>query len=263
MDQQQLTALQNWFNGYCAAFAMPVPEEQRNIAIKQNHTREVCANAVRITTELKLACEEVLIAEAISLFHDVGRFPQYQQYKTFDDSVSVNHAALGARVLLEAGVLLALGQKERDLIIRSILLHNVFVLPEVPDEQSLLHARIVRDADKLDIMRVVIEYFTQDTGSRAEAVAIGLPDVPGMYTPAVLACLMRGEMAKKSLLATLNDFKLLQLMWLYDLNFASSLRLVEERDYIGKIEALLPETTEIRAAVQHVRNFVAGRAEAS
>lgn len=263
MDRLQLTALHNWFNNYCASFAMPVPEDQRNIAIKKNHTREVCANAVRIAAELNLGREDVLIAEAISLFHDVGRFPQYQQYKTFDDSISINHAALGAQVLLEAGVLRDLAQQDRDLIIRSIMLHNVFVLPEGLAEQPLLHARLVRDADKLDIMRVVLEYFSQDAGSRAEAVAIGLPDDPGAYSPAVLACLMRGEMAKKSLLATLNDFKILQLTWLYDINFTSSFRMVQERGYIRQIGDLLPGTIEIRAAIEHVRSYVAGNVEAS
>ena len=41
------------------------------------------------------------VAEAIALFHDVGRFPQYARYKTFRDSISTNHAALGASVLFE------------------------------------------------------------------------------------------------------------------------------------------------------------------
>ena len=256
MDQNELISLKGWFADYCASFSLPTEADQRNIAIKRDHTREVCLNAIRIAEDLGLDQEKNLLAEAIALCHDVGRFPQYEQYRTFDDSISVNHAVLGTKVLLEHNVLDSLPKDDRDIIVRSVMLHNVFTLPEGLDEQSLLFARLIRDADKIDILRVVIEYFEQDEGSRAEAVALGLPDEPGEYSPAVLACLIRGEMAKKASLTTLNDFKLLQLAWLYDLNFRCSLRMVVERDYIRKLADMLPRNTEIARAVETVRAFV-------
>jgi putative nucleotidyltransferase with HDIG domain len=258
MNQNDLTALKNWFEAYCASFSTPVAEDQRNITVKQDHTREVCKNAVRIARELRLDRERSLLAEAIALFHDVGRFSQYRQYKTFDDSLSVNHAALGAKILLENDVLRDLPKNDQDMVLRSVTLHNVFALPEGLDESSLLFARLVRDADKLDILRVVIEYFGLDAGSRAEAVALGLPDAPG-YSPAVLASLKRGEMARKADLATWNDLKLLQLAWLYDLNFTASLRMATERDYIQKLAAMLPRNEEIAHVVDLVRVFVRGK----
>jgi len=262
MDRNELTSLKQWFDEYCASFSTPVREDQRNFVVKRDHTREVCLNAVRIATDLKLSEHDVLLAEAAGLFHDVGRFPQYQQYRTFDDSISVNHAALGAKVLLEKNVFRGLPKPEQDLIVRSVSLHNVFFLPELLDKRTLLFARLVRDADKLDILRVVLEYFEQDEGSRAEAVALGLPDAPG-YSQEVLACLKRGEMARKADLKTLNDFKLLQLAWMYDLNFASSLRVVLERGYIGKLVSMLPNTAEIAEAAGLVRASVDRRLRAS
>jgi hypothetical protein len=256
MDQNELMLLKGWFADYCASFSLPTEADQRNIAIKRDHTHQVCLNAVRIAEDLGLIAPEARLAEAIALFHDVGRFSQYERYRTFDDSISVNHAVLGTQVLLEHNVLRSLSKYDRDTIVRSVTLHNVFTLPDGLDEQSLLFARLIRDADKLDILRVVIEYFEQDKGSRAEAVALGLPDEPGEYSPAVLACLLRGEMAKKAALTTLNDFKLLQLAWLYDLNFACSLRMVVERDYIRKLADMLPRNSEIAGAVEAVRSYV-------
>jgi hypothetical protein len=256
MDQNELILLKGWFADYCASFSLPTDADQRNIAIKQEHTHQVCLNAVRIAEDQGLDQENTRLAEAIALFHDVGRFPQYQQYKTFDDSISANHAVLGTQVLLEHNVLGSLPKHDRDIIVRSVMLHNVFTLPEGLDEHSLLFARLIRDADKLDILRVVIEYFEQDKGNRAEAVALGLPDEPGKYSPAVLACLIRGEMATKAALTTLNDFKLLQLAWLYDLNFTCSLRMVVDRDYIRKLADMLPRNTEIARAIETVRYYV-------
>ena len=256
MDQEELILLKRWFADYCASFTMPSEVDQRNIAIKQEHTHQVCLNSIRIAKDLELDQQDTRLSEAIALFHDVGRFPQYEQYKTFDDSISVNHAVLGTKVLLEHNALGSLPKHDQDIIVRSVTLHNVFTLPEGLDKRALLFARLIRDADKLDILRVVIEYFEQDEGSRAEAVALGLPDEPEKYSPAVLACLVRGEMARKDALTTLNDFKLLQLAWLYDLNFACSLRMVVERDYIQKLADMLPRNTEIARAIETVRSYV-------
>jgi len=262
MHTNDLTALKSWFEAYCVSFSTPVAEDQRNITIKQAHTHEVCKNALRIARALRLDNRQALLAETIALFHDVGRFSQYRQYKTFDDTISVNHAALGAKVLLENNVLRDLPKHDQDMVVRSVTMHNVYALPEGLDESSLLFARLIRDADKLDILRVVIEYFGQDAGSRAEAVALGLPDAPG-YSPAVLASLQRGEMARKADLATQNDFKLLLLAWLYDLNFAASLHMVRERDYIQKLAATLPRNEEIAHVVDRVREYVQGKLNVS
>jgi putative nucleotidyltransferase with HDIG domain len=255
MNQENLTALKDWFAGYTASFSTRDVEDQRNIAIKRDHTYEVCRNAVRIACDLGLSGGEVLLAESIALLHDVGRFSQYRRYRTFDDSISVNHAALGVKVLLETNALEGLPQRDRDLIVRAVTLHNVFTLPQGLDRTTLLFAKLIRDADKLDVMRVVIEFFVQDKEKRADAVGLGLPDEPG-YSTVVLASLARREMAKKSDLTTLNDFKLLQLAWLYDLNFPSSIRMALERRYIDRLAGLLPDTDEIRHAVAVVRAAV-------
>ncbi len=258
MDQEALTSLKSWFARYCTSFTTPVQEDQRNIAVKEYHTHQVCLNTLQIARDLDLSDRETMLAEAIALFHDIGRFPQYQQYKTFDDSISVNHAVLGAKVLLEKDALQGLAKRERDLIIHAVTLHNVFSLPAELDESTRLFATLVRDADKLDILRVFIEYYEQDEASRADAVALGLPDEP-RYSPKILTSLAKGEMVEKSNLTTLNDFKLLQLSWLYDINFAGSLRTILERGYLDKLVSLLPATDEIRIATDSVRTYVSDR----
>ena len=258
MNNEQLKTCTVWFSEYSASFSMPVREDQRNIATKQEHTHRVCLNAVEIAADLGLTAQETLLAETAALFHDIGRFPQYQQYRTFDDAISVNHAALGARVLIENHVLRDLPKREQDMIVHVVALHNVFTLPDTLDDETLLFARLIRDADKLDILRVVIDYLQQDAGHRADAVALGLPDLPE-YSPAVLAALFRREMASKDELRTLNDFKLLQLAWIYDLNFMRSLRMIRERDYIRAIASTLPENDEISRAIGTVRDYVDAR----
>jgi putative nucleotidyltransferase with HDIG domain len=255
MKQEDLLALKNWFTGYCDSFSAPIREDQQNIMVKRLHTQAVCENAMQIGRDLNLKGEDLLLAESIALLHDVGRFPQYDRYKTFNDSISVNHAALGAQVLLEQGVLRALTEQERNLIVHAVTLHNVYSVPASLDDRLLLFVKLTRDADKLDIWRIFVEYFIQDGSERATAVVLGLPDTPA-YSTGILACLARGELANKLDLRTLNDFKLLQLTWLYDLNFAASLRMVREREYIDKIAGMLPDVHEIKEAVDFGRAYL-------
>jgi len=255
MDQHELNNLKRWFADYCRSFYSLNQEDQRNISLKEDHTRNVCRNIVQIARGISLDDAQVTLAEAIALYHDIGRFPQYQKFKTFKDSVSVNHAALGAKVLIKDKVLEGLPKHEQDIIIRTVALHNVYSIPGGLDENNLLFLKLVRDADKLDIWRVAIEYYGQPEDGRASAVGLGLPDFPG-YSPEVLTALKNEQMVQLSTLKTLNDFKLLQLAWIYDLNFASSLRILVSRKYIDGIAATLPRTSEISGALETLRGYV-------
>jgi len=255
MDQHELNDHKRWFADYCRSFYSSDHEDQRNIVLKQEHTTRVCENIVQIARGLSLDEERAALAEVIALYHDIGRFLQYRNFKTFKDSASINHASLGARVLMESNVLRALPRHERDIILRSVTLHNVYSVPSGLDREMLFFLKLVRDADKLDILRVAIEYYGQPEGKRASAVGLGLPDVPG-YSPEVLAALSNKQMVQMSALKTLNDFKLLQLTWIFDLNFASSLRILVSRQYIEGIAAALPRSEEISSALAVLRRYV-------
>ena len=262
MDNDRVEQYRSWFSRFVQEHAAGNEQDQRNILLKKTHTDGVCANALRISSGLGLLGRDIALAGIIALFHDVGRFPQYVRYRTFEDSRSVNHAVLGAKVLLDRNVLRDLPKRERSLIVRSVALHNVFILPPRLDREVRLHAEIVRDADKLDIWRVFIELADRDPADWPSAVALGLPDTPEC-SPAVIASLNRREMVRLTSLRTLNDFRLLQLAWIYDLNFAPSLRLVLERSVIEQLTASLPQTDAISRVVDNLRNYVNERLHAA
>jgi putative nucleotidyltransferase with HDIG domain len=258
MNADTVAQYRSWFTRFVQDHAEQSGQDQQNIVLKDAHTSQVCGNARRIAEELGLDDRTSAIAETIALFHDVGRFPQYRRYRTFRDSLSVNHAVLGAQVLLERNVLQDLSTPERSLIVRAVVLHNVFTLPQGLDNEVLLHAKLVRDADKLDIWRVFVEYFALAPADRPTAAGLGLPDTPE-HSPGVLESLERREMVRLTSLRTLNDFKLLQLAWIYDLNFAPSLRMVVERGIIERLSASVPQTPAVRRALGNLRQYVAGQ----
>ncbi|HEY6837917.1 MAG TPA: HD domain-containing protein [Geobacteraceae bacterium] len=255
MTEKDFNSIRDWFTSYSRSFHTGTAEHDRNIALKEEHTARVCAIMELLAQSLHLTDNDRLLAATIALLHDVGRFEQYRRYGTFKDSASVNHAALGARIAGESDALAALSEEERELVVRSVALHNVFRVPPIADERLFLFVRLIRDADKLDIWRVFIDYYGQPEEERASAVSLGFADLP-VCTPEVLEAVRHGRIANLASVRNLNDFKLLQLSWVYDLNFAPSFKLLQERGYLSRLAETLPATAEVRAAVEAARRFL-------
>jgi hypothetical protein len=251
--------LKEWFAAYCRGFYTGNMADNRNIALKEKHTRLVCENMNFLTKGLALDDSDRWTAQAIALLHDLGRFEQYRRYSTFRDDISINHAALGVKILKDGNVLEMVHEEERRTICLAISLHNVFRPPDSLSGRDLLFTQLIRDADKLDIWRVFAEYYVMPETERASAVGLGFPDLPDS-SPDVLRSLQQREMVNLSLLKSLNDFKLLQLSWVFDLNFPASFRLMLERGYIDGLSATLPKESAVENAVRGVREFVALKA---
>lgn len=255
MQSSDLDAFKAWFTGYSQTFYTDDADDNKNIGLKIRHTSFVCENAVLIAGDEHLSDNKVLIAETAALFHDVGRFLQYSKYKTFRDSISVNHGRLGAEILREKEMLAYLPVSEQELVLNTVQFHNTFEIPAFEDGQKILFLRLIRDADKLDILRIFAEYYHSAEDNQASAVGLGLPDRPD-YSQTILSCLHQKTLASLSDLRTVNDFKLMQLSWVYDLNFRHSFRLLAERHLIHKVASTLPQTEKIAGALAVVEEFV-------
>ena len=244
VTERDLRFLQSWFSQYCRSFYTSNEEDRKNLLLKEDHTRHVCENIRYIVKDMSLKNTEGMLAETIALFHDIGRFPQYAEYKTFRDSISVNHATLGTEILSRENVLGTLSVNEQQIILQAIKFHNAYAVPDLRDDETLLFLKLIRDADKLDIWRVFIEYLALPEKERASAVGLGLPHIPE-YSEDVLSCVLSRRMASLSMLNTVNDFILMQLSWVYDLNFKISFILFRERSYLKKLISALPSTEAI------------------
>ncbi len=259
METSDLDRLKEWFAAYCRRYYTDNEADNRNYSLKEMHTHLVRDNMDILTGSLMLPENERMTAEAIALFHDVGRFEQYRRFSTFKDAISINHAELGVRVLTENKALEGIQPGERRSILRAVSLHNVYRLPEAIAGQDLLFARLIRDADKLDIWRVFVEFYGQPEAERASAVGLGFPDPPGC-SPDVVGCLERGEMVRLAAVKSLNDFKLLQLSWVFDLNYPASFRLALDRGLIRGLTATIPEDQAMAKALDSIMEYAAVKA---
>lgn len=255
MTEKDLQFYKNWYRDYSNSFHTSDEEEWKNLLLKIEHTDHVREHIAGIARNLSLSSREVMLAETVAIFHDLGRFRQYSEYKTYQDRKSRNHGLLGALTLIENNVLHDLPEEEQSLILQSIKFHNAFAIPSIFDDYPKLFLKLIRDADKLDIFRVFIKYYESPPEEKASETAFGLPDTDE-YSKTVISHLNNRRTPSYRSLKTENDFKLLKLSWIYGLHFNYSLKFVRENEYIKRTIEKLPQTDEIKSVVTEVENYV-------
>ncbi len=125
------------------------------IRVKIGHIERVATIAKEIAQNMQVPEEDIQLAELIGLLHDIGRFEQVRRYNTFSDKDSVNHGKLGAEILFEQGMIREFIEDTQydEIIKKAILNHNRNKDDmQVANERELLHSKIIRDADKTDII---------------------------------------------------------------------------------------------------------------
>jgi len=259
MEQPPVALLKKWFHLYVKSYVSDDPEQRRNFDLKERHTARVCMEITRLGKGLGLSRGDLRMAEVTALFHDIGRFEQYARYRTFQDGRSVNHAELGVAILREKKVLENIAPASRDLVLSAIAHHNKAHLPPCEDRRTLFFSRLLRDADKLDIWRVVTDYYRRRArGERNPAIELDLPDTPDI-SPGVCEALRSQKIVQAATIKTLNDFKLLQVGWVYDLNFTPAICRLVEKGYLEMIRATLPDVPAVGKIFTVVEAYLAER----
>lgn len=261
MKSEQFEQLVRWFDGYIRPFYSRDGDEflNENLRLKECHTHRVCEEMRLLAAVLKLDENDARVAEAIALLHDVGRFEQFKKYRTYKDPTSEDHATIALRVLRQERVLEGLEARERGWIERAVEYHNKKSLPGGLDEKTALFAKLIRDADKIDIHYLVIENLRlYDESPCTFQLEVEFPSGPDCSRE-ILAAVEQGRLVDYHALRTLNDFILLQIGWVYDIYFDASLRRIVERRFLEQLIRRLPETDEIRRATGAVMGYVQKR----
>jgi hypothetical protein len=171
------------------------------------------------------------------------------------DACSENHALLGIRTIEKHQVIASLDPQTQQLIINAIANHNRLALAADVTDTALLFAQILRDADKLDILKIITDYYTDLSFARNHYMELGLPDLPEV-SQEIIDDLLAQRIVSATNLKTLNDFKLLQMGWVYDINFPHTLRCVKERKYMSKFFSVLSHTDPICAVYKNIESYL-------
>jgi len=261
MEQEQLKKFRLWFDDYVAGLYGDDEFINANLELKEGHSWRTCKEMSYLTQELGLTDNQKRIADVIALLHDVGRFEQFVKYRTYNDARSVNHCLLSLEVLCRNKVFGQVAECEKELIEKAIEYHGIRELPAGLDGQCLLFSKLIRDADKLDVFYVVTKYYRQYRDNPGEfMLELDFPDEPG-YSAEVVEGILCGQRIDYSKLRTINDMKLCQLGWVYDVNFTATLKRIKQRRFLEKIFDFLPETEDVGKVREKIFKYVDSRIE--
>lgn len=203
--------------------------EDKRIQLKQAHIERTSKVSKMIAENLDLDEEDIQLAELIGLLHDIGRFEQIKQYHTFADKDSINHGEFGVEILFNEGKIRDfIDTPEHDEIIRkAIINHNRSKIEEGLTERELLHAKIVRDADKIDIFYILTFENMETLYDKKDISNQKITD----------------EIYQEFMCCNLVDYKKIQsdvdkivahFAYVYDINFRYSFKYICDNQYLKK-----------------------------
>ena len=206
--------------------------EKEGIKRKQLHSLRVMEECKKVAKALKLNKEEIELAELIGLLHDIGRFEQYNRENEQCNEMLLDHANLGVEILVKDDYI----KKYIDdkyyipIILKAIKNHNKLKIEDDLNEEELLYAKIIRDADKLDIFYEGVEIYW-NTKKEKE-------NIENSKISSKIEEQLKNEKQVKKLGNERNDTVdslLMLLSYIYDINFRETLEIIDKENYVNKI----------------------------
>lgn len=224
--------------------------------LKIVHTYHVAENAKKIAQELKLSKEDIELAELIGILHDIGRFEELKITKELN-SVKFDHAGHGSKMLFEEDMIRKFIEDSQydNIIKKSIENHSRLEIEENLDERTLLHSKIIRDADKIDNYRVKKD-------EKVEAIfPKRVNKIEDMEEPKLSDKVYNTILDKKCVdihdRVTPLDFWICILAFTFDLNFDVSYKIVKENDYINVlIDRFKYKDIETKSRMENIRKII-------
>ena len=142
--------LEEEFNKYVSNYNL----ENNSIKLKYDHSFRVMQLQVKYAKKLNFSKEDREIAKVIGLLHDIGRFEQLRVYNSFNDCTSIDHADYSIEQLFDKNEIerFHINKEWYPIIKYAIKNHNKMSLEPCNDERAIMHAKLIRDTDKIDII---------------------------------------------------------------------------------------------------------------
>jgi len=255
MTQNDVSFFSSWFEDYSNRYPSEDAEVEANLRYKKEHSLRVRDNMLILGRDSQLDTNQMFLSEVIGLFHDVGRFEQYVKYHTFKDHRSEDHAKLGLAVLEREQVFSGrVSESEKEVVLTAIENHNKRVIHESVGGNTLLFCKLIRDADKLDILNQVINFY-EDPGS-TPYLAVEGNHKDERYSPEIIQGILSGKQISYTRVKTPVDIKLIRLSWLLDLTLPTAVEIAKKKQYLKRLRAFIPESEETLKVFRYVEQML-------
>lgn len=227
--------LESLFDKYTSSY-LEISDSRilNSIQFKIAHSKGVAVICSNISLFVFLSPRHQLMAKTCGIFHDIARFEQLKHFSTFDDSKSFDHGEKAVEILKTENYLSIFDKTEQKAILNAIKQHNKKTPPIGDDEIEMALARILRDADKMDTLTSIADYYESKDAGKKKALELDLPNIPEV-SEKVIQSLKNAQMVDYRDIRTLDDFKLLKISWIYDLNYSISFAMIIESQVVNRI----------------------------
>ena len=200
-----------------------------HITRKIGHSIRVMEISKEIAKSLNLNKEQIQLATLIGLLHDIARFEQRRQFGTYNDKLSFDHGDKGVEILKENNFIRKFIQSDKydKTIYVAIKNHNKYQIEENLTEEELLFSKIIRDADKLDILYECVELFW-----KTEEEIIEMEN--STITPNVYEQFKSNHQIKRQVNSTQCDRLVCYVSFIFDTNFKYNFNVLYKEKYIDK-----------------------------
>ncbi|KPA15203.1 Metal-dependent phosphohydrolase, partial [Candidatus Magnetomorum sp. HK-1] len=213
-----ISSYRKWFANYVADCRSSSQIPINHIDLYEKHTLNVCEHIINICGSLSLTQYEKNLAETIALFHDLASFEQLWEYQ---HKLLASYPSTTLKRTDVENIFAGCTEREHEIIRIVIASHNLQTLPISDDSEVLFYSRLIRDADKLDLWRQMAEQCKQKNNSVYHFIWPHFEDTQEM-SDIILKTINENATALFTNVNTLNDFKLLWISWIFDLNFTES-----------------------------------------
>ena len=197
---------------------------------KLKHSYRVMENTGKIAKSLNLNEEEIEIAKIIGLLHDIGHFETIQIKDILKEDRKIDHGDYGVEILQKDNYIRRFIDQDKydNIIFKAIKNHNKFKIEEGLSEEELLYAKIIRDADKLDIFYEGVEMFWTKPEEIEEVNNSKLSNK-------VVEAFNNNILIDRKDVLTKADGILSFIGFVFDINFKYDFEVLKKEDYINRI----------------------------
>lgn len=251
MNSDTLHHIQTWFTNYVDGFLGDTFTPESLLQMKLIHSRKVEKICRSLAEELGWNGEDIVTASALGLLHDAGRFSQLAEYGTFSDADSVDHGKRGCEVVKESEILSQCSAAIQSQILDGILFHNLKTIPPGVQPDSEPFVKLVRDGDKLDIYRIISERIEKNNlgDHLKEALFIR---AEGPANPLAIEEIKNRQTVSNENILSLADFALMQMSWVFDINYPPILQRIREDGVLNLLASALPDEKDVKEAADFI-----------
>ncbi len=226
-----LKKARKYFKEYTDSFKN---QDLKGFNLKITHTYQVINNIKIISKNLNLSKEDQQLAELIALLHDIGRFNELVITKKFDNN-NFNHALYGSNLLFEDKLIRNFIEDNKyDYIIKfAIENHNKLAIEKTSNEKELLFAKLIRDADKIDIYRVNKELPLNEIYPE---IIDSNKDIEDSY----ISDEVYNSIRNRKCVVTSDrkyplDYLLCCLAFIFDINYTETINIIKDHNFINEL----------------------------